>query len=134
MHGKIADPQLYDKGKLSYQWAFARMTIIEKIVKRNRTQLPLKGLRLGICLHITKETAVLVMAAKKLGAEIALCSANPLSAQDDIAAFLYGERTNVFAWRGETGSEFIQCIKRVIRFSPLLVMDDGGDLHTHSDT
>ena len=64
------------------------MGIIEKIRARNESSQLLTGFRLGFCLHITKETSVLAMAAKSLGADIAICSANPLSAQDDIAAFI----------------------------------------------
>ncbi|MFL6337559.1 MAG: adenosylhomocysteinase, partial [Nitrososphaeraceae archaeon] len=67
------------------------MKILEKIKSKNQSGRPLSGYRLGFCLHVTKETSVLVMAAKELGAEIALCSANPLSVQDDIAAFLASE-------------------------------------------
>ena len=128
MPGKIANPELYENGKQSFQLAAGRMGIIEKIVKKAKRQ-PLSGLRLGICLHITKETTVLAMAAKKLGAEIAICSANPLSAQDDIAAFLFGEGVSVYAWRGETRREYSDCIKQVVRFAPHIVTDDGGDLH-----
>jgi adenosylhomocysteinase len=69
------------------------------------------------------------MAAKSLGAEIAICSANPLSAQDDIAAFLHDQGMSVYAWRGETKAEYQQCIKSVVAFGPALVIDDGGDLH-----
>jgi S-adenosylhomocysteine hydrolase len=70
------------------------------------------------------------MAAKSLGADIAICSANPLSAQDDIAAFLYNMGLNVYAWRGETESEYQQCIRNVLAFKPVIVTDDGGDLHS----
>lgn len=106
------------------------MSIIGKIVSEYRRSQPLASLRLGFCLHVTKETAVLAMAAKALGAEVALCSANPLSAQDDIAAFLYSQGVSVFAWRGETRKEYQQCIRNVINFRPSIVTDDGGDLHS----
>jgi adenosylhomocysteinase len=128
--GKIADIKLADKGRRSYEWASSRMGILDKIRAINYSSQPLAGLRLGFCLHITKETSVLVMAAKSLGADIAICSANPLSAQDDIAAFLYSNGVNVYAWRGETASEYKQCIYDVIAFSPVIVTDDGGDLHS----
>jgi adenosylhomocysteinase len=103
MPGKIADNNLADKGRRSYEWAASRMGIVEKIRAINESSQLLAGFRLGFCLHITKETSVLVMAAKSLGADIAICSANPLSAQDDIAAFLY---------------------------RPAIITDDGGDLHS----
>lgn len=129
MPGRIADSRLAGKGKLSHEWAAGRMGIIERIVTKNKQGQPLAGLRLGFCLHVTKETSVLAMAAKSLGAEIAICSANPLSAQDDIAAFLYDEGISVYAWRGETKTQYHQCIQSVVRFKPAIVTDDGGDLH-----
>jgi adenosylhomocysteinase len=127
--GKIADAKLAGKGKLSYEWAAGRMAVVEKIRARHERSQPLAGLKLGICLHITKETSVLAMAAKSLGAEIAICSANPLSAQDDIAAFLSDQELSVYAWRGETKTEYQQSLKNVVRFGPAIVTDDGGDLH-----
>ena len=88
MSSKIADIRLAQKGKLSYQWASDHMSILDKIKNKYEKKKPLAGYRIGFCLHITKETSVLVRTAKQLGADIALCSANPLSVQDDIAAFL----------------------------------------------
>jgi adenosylhomocysteinase len=128
--GKISDSTLADKGRRSYEWATSHMGIVEKIRARNENSQLLTGFRLGFCLHITKETSVLAMAAKSLGADIAICSANPLSAQDDIAAFLYNMGLNVYAWRGETDSEYQQCIRNVLAFKPVIVTDDGGDLHS----
>jgi adenosylhomocysteinase len=128
--GKIADSNLAEKGRRSYEWAASRMGIIEKIRTRNESSQSLTGFRLSFCLHITKETSVLAMAAKSLGADVAICSANPLSAQDDIAAFLYNMGLNVYAWRGETESEYQQCIRNVLAFKPVIVTDDGGDLHS----
>ncbi|MFL6478122.1 MAG: adenosylhomocysteinase [Nitrososphaera sp.] len=130
MPGKIADNDLAEKGRLSYQWAASRMGIVERIRSMNVYSESLAGFKLGICLHITKETSVLVMAAKSLGADIAICSANPLSTQDDIAAFLYNNGVNIYAWRGETESEYRQCISSVLTFRPVIVTDDGGDLHS----
>jgi adenosylhomocysteinase len=128
--GKIADTKLADKGRRSYEWASSRMGIVDKIRTMHDSSQPLAGHRLGFCLHITKETSVLVMAAKNLGADIAICSANPLSAQDDIAAFLYINGIKVYAWRGETQSEYQQCISDVLEFKPVILTDDGGDLHS----
>lgn len=130
MPGKIADNSLANKGSRSYEWAASRMGIVEKIRAMNDSSQLLAGFRLGFCLHITKETSVLVMAAKSLGADIAICSANPLSVQDDIAAFLYNMDVNVYAWRGETQSEYQHCIRSVLAFRPAIVTDDGGDLHS----
>jgi adenosylhomocysteinase len=77
----------------------------------------------------TKETSVLMMTPKQLGAEIALCSANPLSIQDDIAAFLSSEGVITFAWKGETIKEYKECIKQVLKFRPHILTDDGAELH-----
>ena len=128
--GKIADIRLAGKGQRAFEWASARMPILGKIVSEHRRSRPLAGLRLGFCLHVTKETSVLVMSARALGAKVALCSANPLSAHDDVAAFLYRQGVSVLAWRGETKREYEKCIRDVVNFKPAIVTDDGGDLHT----
>ena len=116
-------------GKFSYEWASSHMAILDKIRIKNERGKPLSGHKLGFCLHITKETSVLVMAAKHLGAEIALCSANPLSVQQDIAEFLSYKGIDVFAWKGETVKEYNECIRHVLEFQPDILTDDGGDLH-----
>lgn len=126
---KIADIRLAQNGKLSYQWARDHMAILDKIKIKNEKKKPLAGYRIGFCLHITKETSVLVMTAKELGADVALCSANPLSVQDDIAAFLSSEGITTFAWRGETKREYDECINSVLKFRPNIITDDGSDLH-----
>lgn len=105
------------------------MAILDKIKIKNENKKPLAGYRIGFCLHITKETSVLVMTAKELGADVALCSANPLSVQDDIAAFLSSEGITTFAWRGETKREYDECINSVLKFRPNIITDDGSDLH-----
>ena len=105
------------------------MVILDKIKIKNEKKKPLAGYRIGFCLHITKETSVLVMTAKELGADVALCSANPLSVQDDIAAFLSSEGITTFAWRGETKREYDACINSVLKFRPNIITDDGSDLH-----
>jgi adenosylhomocysteinase len=129
LSSKIADIRLAQNGKLSYQWASDHMSILDKIKNKYEKKKPLAGYRIGFCLHITKETSVLVMTAKQLGADIALCSANPLSVQDDIAAFLSSEGIITFAWRGETKREYDECIGSVLKFQPNIITDDGSDLH-----
>lgn len=114
---------------MSYRWAKAHMTILDKIKIRNKSKKPLSGYKLGFCLHITKETSVLVITAKMLGAEIAICSANPLSTQDDVAAFLSSQGIRIFAWRGQSERQYRTCIKSVLQFRPDILTDDGGDLH-----
>ena len=109
------------------------MTILDKIKIRNESKMPLSDYKLGFCLHITKETSVLLITAKMLGAEIALCSANPLSTQNDIAAFLSSEGIRIFAWRGQSERQYRECIKSVLQFQPDILTDDGGDLHIATD-
>ena len=114
---------------MSYRWAKAHMTILDKIKIRNESKKPLSGYKLGFCLHVTKETSVLAITAKMLGAEIAICSANPFSTQDDVAAFLSSQGIRIFAWRGQSERQYRTCIKSVLQFRPDILTDDGGDLH-----
>jgi adenosylhomocysteinase len=127
---KIADPKLADKGKLSYEWANSHMQILSKTIEKLEKNKPLHGIRIGFCLHITKETSALAMGAKRLGANVSMCAANPLSTQDDIAAFLASEGINVYAWRGQNKQEYYDCIKRVVKDKPDVITDDGSDTHT----
>ncbi|HEY7570896.1 MAG TPA: adenosylhomocysteinase [Nitrososphaeraceae archaeon] len=129
MTGIIADKNLAPQGKASYDWARAHMQIFNSIMEKYQSSKPLRGIKLAFCLHITKETSVLVMSAQKLGAKIAICSANPLSTQDDIAAFLSSKNILTYAWRGESDSEYRECIMKVLQFGPNIVTDDGGDMH-----
>lgn len=130
MTGIIADKNLATLGKASYDWARAHMKILNSIIGKHQRSKPLRGIKLAFCLHITKETSVLVMSAQKLGAEVAICSANPLSTQDDIAAFLSSKNILTYAWKGESDSEYRECIRKVLQFGPDIVTDDGGDMHS----
>lgn len=121
--------ELVDSGRKSWEWASSRMGIIDAIVKEQTGKRPLKGLRLGISLHVTKETSVLVMAAIKLGSKVSLCSANPLSVQQDVATFLLSEGVKVYAWKDETEREYLDNLKQVLENRPQIVTDDGSNLH-----
>lgn len=121
--------ELVDSGRKSWEWASSRMGIIDAIVKEHISKRPLKGLRLGISLHVTKETSVLVMAAMKLGSKVSLCSANPLSVQLDVATFLLSEGVKVYAWKDETEHEYLDNLKQVLENRPQIVTDDGSNLH-----
>jgi len=129
---KIADPSLASKGELSYKWAYNHMPTLTAIIEREAPKKPLAGRRVGVCLHVTKETSVLVMGLARLGAEVYLTAANPLSTQDDIAAYLASQGINVFAWRGETTSEYFDCIHRVLSSGIEFLMDDGSDAHVEA--
>ena len=127
---QIKDPSLADKGKMSYEWARDHMKILTNTVKRLKKSQPLRGLRIGVCLHITKETSVLIMGAKELGADVSACAANPLSTQDDIAAFLAENGVNIYAWEGQTPEEYDWSIEQMLGHKPQILTDDGSDSHS----
>ena len=105
------------------------MGVIRRILYEFGTTKPLNHIKLGVCLHITKETSVLVMAALRLGAKIAICSANPLSVQDDIAAFLFSKGVSVFALTEMTVKQYKDGIKDVLNTQPEVLVDDGSAMH-----
>jgi len=132
---KIKDLHLAEKGKISHEWAKDHMKILTNTITRLKKSQPLRGIRLGICLHITKETSVLIIGAKTLGAKVSVCCANPLSTQDDIAAFLVSNGIDVYAWEGQTTKEYDWCIEKMLSHKPQILTDDGSDCHSkvHSD-
>ncbi len=121
---------LLEQGKLAYEWAFDNMKIIKKIRNNNKNIKPLSGYKLGFCLHLTKETSVLLMAAKSLGAQISICSANPLSVKDDIVEFLKYNEIQVFAKKNQEKKEFFNNILKIISTKPDIIIDDGAELHS----
>jgi adenosylhomocysteinase len=127
---KYANSQpLLETGKLSYEWAVRMMKIISKITEKYERTKPLANFKLGFCLHITKETSVLVMAAKALGAQISICSANPLSVQPDIMEFLRHNEIEVFAKKDPSQIEFFENMIKVAKSNAHIITDDGGELH-----
>ena len=125
---KVKDIGLADEGELLIEWAGAHMHVLRLIRDRFEKETPLKGLRIGACLHATKETAVLVRTLEAGGAEVVLCGSNPLSTQDPVAAALANTGTPVYAWRGQNTEEYYWCVNKVIDHGPVLTMDDGADL------
>ncbi|RJS80617.1 adenosylhomocysteinase [Candidatus Bathyarchaeota archaeon] len=125
---KVKDLNLASKGRLQIEWASKHMPVLMQIHKRFEKEKPLKGLTIGACLHVTKETAVLIETLLAGGAMVALSGSNPLSTQDDVAAALADEGVHVFAWRGETRDEYYWCVERVIDYKPIITLDDGADL------
>ncbi|HEX9845598.1 MAG TPA: adenosylhomocysteinase [Candidatus Nitrosotenuis sp.] len=126
---KIKDPSLADRGQFEYEWAKNHMQILTNSIKKLEKSRPLRGIRLGFCLQITKETAVLLVGAKQLGAEVVACGGNPLTTQDDVAAFLDTRGINVYAWSGQSKSEYEWCQNQVLSQKPQILTDDGGDLN-----
>ncbi len=126
--GKIADPRLAQAGEKNFLWARDHMVALETLSGKYGRGRPLQGITLGVCLHVTKETSVLIDALVRAGADVKLAAANPLSTQDDIAAYLSRE-AEVWAWKGETAKEYEWCIKQVLSKKPEILIDDGADLH-----
>jgi len=125
----VKDLGLADKGKLRVEWAMVDMPVLKGIAARFEQEKPLKGVRLAACLHVTTETAVLMETLKAGGAEIRLCASNPLSTQDDVAAYLvkYAE-IPTFAIKGEDNDTYYQHIMAALDLRPMVTMDDGADL------
>ena len=104
------------------------MPVLAQIKERFSKEKPFKGTTLGACLHVTKETGVLIETFLAGGARVALCGSNPLSTQDDVAAALVEEGANVFAWREQTTEQYYWCVEKTLDFNPLITLDDGADL------
>ena len=127
----VKDPKLADLGRRRIAWSAQSMPVLAAIGKQFEKNKPLKGIRVGACLHVTTETANLMLALKAAGAEIALCASNPLSTQDDVAAALVADHgMRVFAIKGVDNAGYYRHIERVIATDPQLTMDDGCDLVT----
>src|ERR1051325_2362232 len=127
-NSKIADPKLADAGRLRIEWAESRMPVLVNLREKGKKDLPLRGMKVAGCLHVTKETAVLIRTIRAAGAEVSWSGCNPLSTQDDVAAALAAEGTSIFAWRGLSTEEFYWCIEQTLAFKPTLTLDDGADL------
>jgi adenosylhomocysteinase len=125
---QVKDKSLSPQGHLQIEWASKHMPVLNQIKSRFSKEKPLKGLTLGACLHVTKETAVLAETLAAGGAKVVLCGSNPLSTQDDVAAALSDEGIHVFAWRGQNTEEYYQCIDKVLDYKPTITLDDGADL------
>ena len=130
----VKDLKLAEEGRNLIHWAEDHMPVLMRIRKEFEQKKPLKGLTLGCCLHVTKETAVLVKTLKAGGAEVALCGSNPLSTNDAVAAALAEEGIFVYAWRGVNAKEYYWCVDRVLDHKPNISMDDGSDLVTRLHT
>jgi len=128
MNYKVANENLAEQGKLKIRWAESRMPVMMALKKKYEKEKPLKGMRIAGCLHVTKETAVLIRTLIAAGAEVSWSGCNPLSTQDDVAAALAAEGVSVYAWHGLSTEEFYWCIEKTIEFEPTLTLDDGADL------
>jgi adenosylhomocysteinase len=119
-----------DAGRSRIAWSAAYMPVLAQIHDRFEIEKPLRGLRIGACLHVTTETANLMLALQAGGAEVALCASNPLSTQDDIAAALCEYGVATYAIKGEDHATYYSHIESVIATQPHISLDDGCDLVT----
>ncbi len=129
IHCDVKDLALADEGKLKIEWAGQQMPVLAKIKKRFAKTKLLKGVTITSCLHVTSETANLMMTLKAGGAQIILCASNPLSTQDVVAAALVKHfAIPVFAVHGEDNKVYYKHLNQVLEYRPNITLDDGGDL------
>ena len=129
MRAHMKNAALASAGRSKIQWAEAQMPVLMQIRQRVAKEKPLRGIRLACCLHVTTETAHLMLTLQAAGADVALCASNPLSTQDDIAASLVKDfGISVYAVRGEDRQTYYDHIHAVLSRSPHITMDDGADL------
>ena len=127
--GHVLDTSLAGQGVSRIEWAAREMPVVRQIRARFAEEKPLNGLRVAACLHVTTETANLMLAFKDGGAEVALCASNPLSTQDDVAAALVAEYDiPTFAIKGEDRDTYYGHIMSALDSRPNITMDDGADL------
>ncbi len=125
---KVKDLSLAEEGELKIYWAERHMPVLSLLGEKLQKKEIFKDIVIGACLHVTKETAVLVSILRRAGAEVYLAASNPLSTQDDVAAALVERGVHVFAWRGMSKKDYYEAIANVIKAEPQLTMDDGADL------
>ena len=129
--GDVKDISLADAGKRKIEWAAQQMPVLELIRKRFVKEQPLKGLRASACLHVTSETANLMIALRDGGADVVLCASNPLSTQDEVAASLNRDfNIPTYAIKGEDNDTYYSHLRAALEHKPQFTMDDGADLVT----
>ena len=129
MNYDVRDIRLAEKGRLRMEWAEMAMPVLRLIRERFEREKPLREVRLSACLHVTTETAALMKTLLAGGAQVTLCASNPLSTQDDVAAYLAKElQVPVFAIKGEDSDTYYRHIQETLAVFPNLTMDDGADL------
>lgn len=126
----IANPDLADEGARRIAWAARRMPVLASLRDRYEEEKPFIGMRFGACMHVTTETANLMLTLRAGGADVSLCASNPLSTQDDVAAALVAEGIPVNAIRGEDTDTYYKHLQTVLDTEPNITMDDGADLVT----
>ncbi len=130
MEYDIANPDLAAEGARRIAWAGRRMPVLASLRERYETTKPFAGMRFGACMHVTTETANLMLTLRAGGGEVSLCASNPLSTQDDVAAALVAEGIPVNAIRAEDTETYYRHLQTVLDTEPTITMDDGADLVT----
>lgn len=125
---KVRDLSLAEEGRLRIEWAESRMPVLMKLREEYSKTKPFKGYKITGCLHVTKETAVLIETLAACGAEVAWSGCNPLSTNDSVAAALAENGIQIYAWYGQDTEDFYWCIDRTIDKTPHTTLDDGADL------
>ncbi|MFO7654667.1 MAG: adenosylhomocysteinase [Candidatus Krumholzibacteriia bacterium] len=125
---KVRDLAQAELGRMKIDWAEAHMPVMTELRREHAEQQSLAGMRIAGCLHVTKETAVLVEALAAAGAQISWSGCNPLSTQDEVAAALAANGISIYAWHGMSVEEFYWCIDKTLEMRPMLTLDDGADL------
>ena len=129
MNYRVKDISVSSEGKKKIEWAEAHMPVLVSMGNKYEKTKPLKGIKIAGCLHVTKETGVLMRTLKRAGAELSWCGCNPLSTQDDVAASLAtDEGISVFARRGVSTKEYYDDIHSAMDINPHITIDDGADL------
>ncbi len=123
----VKDMDLAETGERRIEWARRHMPVLQSIKEEFASEKPLKGVRVVACLHVTVETANLILTLQEGGAEIAITGSNPLSTQDDVAAALAARGLHVYAFRGQNESEYYDCISKALELRPNVTLDDGAD-------
>lgn len=127
----VKDISLAQEGKLKIEWAARQMPVLQDLRNRFQKEKPLKNITIASCLHVTSETANLMLTLKEGGAHVVLCASNPLSTQDSVAASLVKDfYIKTFAIKGEDSKTYYAHLQKVLDYKPQITMDDGGDLIT----
>jgi len=124
----VKNPQLATQGNQKLDWAIRNMPVLAAIRKRFEKEKPFAGSHIACCLHVTKETGILVLALQAGGAKVSLCGSNPLSTQDDVAAALAAGGIDAYAWRGIGKEDYYKAVNHALDLQPHIVIDDGADL------
>ncbi len=129
MEYRVKDIELKESGKKKIEWAMEHMPVLSILREKFEKEKPFEGVKVGACLHVTPETAALMITLKSGGARVRLSASNPLSTKDDVAASLVSDYgIEVFAVHGDSPEEYYGNIKKVLEMEPDITLDDGGDL------